>query len=171
MRLITSRLALLVFFVTLATGSADDRPDFAKHWKIMIDWVRNEGGFVHPALKMTAPNGYAAIFTDHDIAEDEILLVIPRSCIISAGSRTPPPRSLSEADLSRHADMELCATTRKLWDEFQLGKESEYAPYVEYLLDTQNPGQLVGYWSPRGKKLFMEMLSEKGVQVLPPSLE
>jgi hypothetical protein len=130
-------------------------PDLTKQ----IDWVRKEGGFVHPALKMAAPNGYGAMFTNHDIAEDETLYVIPRSCTISGGS---PQESI---------DTELCATTHKLWDELQLGNESKYAPYVEYLLETQSPGQLVGYWSPQGKKLFIEMLSEKGVQVLPPSLE
>eukprot|EP00957_Ditylum_brightwellii_P071372 5426024-Ditylum_brightwellii.AAC.1 len=48
----------------------------------------------------------------------------------------------------------------------KLGSESDYAPYVEYLLDSQPPGQIPSAWSDAGKALLEEVLGRD--RVLPP---
>uniref|UniRef100_A0A7S2ETR6 PABS domain-containing protein n=1 Tax=Ditylum brightwellii TaxID=49249 RepID=A0A7S2ETR6_9STRA len=50
----------------------------------------------------------------------------------------------------------------------KLGSESAYAPYVEYLLDSQPPGQIPSAWSEAGQELFEKILRSKTEEELPP---
>eukprot|EP00957_Ditylum_brightwellii_P211358 15366085-Ditylum_brightwellii.AAC.1 len=50
----------------------------------------------------------------------------------------------------------------------KLGNSSEYAPYVEYLLDMQPPGQIPSAWSEAGKALLEKMLRAGKDAALPP---
>ena len=51
----------------------------------------------------------------------------------------------------------------ELYEQFKLGSESRYAPYVNYLLH-QPTGRLVDEWSDAGKALLNEMLGHNGVE-------
>jgi|UniRef100_A0A8J9RY90 spermidine synthase len=62
-----------------------------------------------------------------------------------------------------------CGTVRSLLREFDLGEESDYAPFTNYLRE-QPYGQLPSAWSVAGKSLLLEMLGQdlSGKQTLPP---
>ena len=49
---------------------------------------------------------------------------------------------------------------QELYKQFQLGDESFYAPYINYLMN-QPRGRLISEWTSQGKKFLSEMLNKK----------
>jgi hypothetical protein len=62
----------------------------------------------------------------------------------------------------------MCNGVRNLHKELVAGNQSFYAPYINYLLDTQPYGSLPAVWSEAGKSLFEEMLRGRNGIPIPP---
>ena len=54
-----------------------------------------------------------------------------------------------------------------MYKQFQLGDESKYAPYINYLKN-QPAGRIPSEWTKDGKKLLIKILNQKGEAGLPP---
>jgi len=152
------------------------------HGERLIQWLRENGGIVNEKIEirradLSDPTSRFGMFTSGDIKEKEILLAIPRDCLI-----TDVPRDYSavenddeddededdedEDDEEEEGGTEQCATIRNLIEEMKLGDDSHYAPYVNYLM-AEPWGQLPSAWSEQGKSLFHEIL-ESTEDLLPP---
>lgn len=125
------------------------------HWQELVDWALRNGGFVHPSLDLRSLTDddnddfvSYGVFTSTDLAANEVLLKIPSNLTINVGGCG-----------------DRCEAARKLHHELTRGNESFYAPYVNYLLDTQPYGTILATWSEQGKALFKEM-TKNGI--LPP---
>ena len=51
----------------------------------MIEWIRNNGGFVHAnvTIRNADNNGRRGVFVDADLQPDEMILVVPEACFFS----------------------------------------------------------------------------------------
>jgi hypothetical protein len=126
------------------------------HGKELIRWVREEcGGYVHDGLQMLkydkndsgSPFG---LYTTASLAPHEVILRIPKNCTINAKGTD-----------------DMCDTAMHLQNELLAGNESRFAPYVNYLIDTQPFGQLPVTWSQAGKDLLKSMTFQDDIH-LPP---
>lgn len=92
------------------------------------------------------------------------MLQIPTTMILD--SREKDPIVLSAM---------MCGTVRNLIEQLKLKDDSKYAPYVNYLLETQPPGQIPSAWTDAGKELLIKVLEGDSADedseyiVLPPS--
>jgi len=151
-------LVLTAFFATVASAATIE-----EHSAHLLKWLREEGGFFHPDLEMrrldsTDPASFFGMFAKNDISIDELLITVPTSVIVDSG----------EVTTHDHTDLQ-CDTIINLTHQLYLGDKSEYAPYVNYLLETQHAGQLPSGWSKAGKKLLQTVLGGSGPnQNLPP---
>lgn len=113
-----------------------------EHANTMIKWVNSvAGGYVNPKIEVrrvnpTNPDSRLAMFAAANIADKEQIIVLPRSVIID--TNFDPEDERVDED---------CMTIIHLHSELQLGHESKYAPYVNYILD-QPRNQLPRNWSP-----------------------
>ena len=82
---------------------------------------------------------------------------IPRRCLVTG------PRN-DNGDAS-----DMCTVALELAKQMELGDQSQFALFMNYLQDTQWPAQLPSYWSPSGKRLLMSLLTNNGRQLLPPN--
>ncbi|KAL7579488.1 hypothetical protein ACA910_007868 [Epithemia clementina (nom. ined.)] len=131
-----------------------------KHVQEQIDWVRSKGGFVsskmeirpiHPS-DVTSPLG---AFATDDFQEGDLILSIPRDCLMTSEMEDPDW---------------ICSTTRNLVREMKLGENSYYAPYIKFL-NAQPFGQLPSMWSSFGKDLLLKITGgaiNDDDQLLPP---
>lgn len=122
-----------------------------------MEWIADTekcpGGFVHPALFLQHinqdPSLPIGMFTHQALSKDTIVLSIPASCTIDSGE------SQSE---------DYCDTARNLQKHLLLSQtkegmnQSDFAPYLRYLLETQPYGLLPATWSKSGQDLLSEML-------------
>lgn len=137
-----------------------------KHAAALISWLQASGGFFHPHLEMrrrdpSDPTSYFGMYAKAPIAEGEVMIRVPKSMILDSGEDEPEITSAL-----------VCGTVRNLIEQLKLKDKSDYAPYVNYLLDTQPPGQIPSAWSDEGKKLLKSILdgdSQDDVE-LPPAL-
>jgi len=125
-----------------------------EHAQALITWLEKEGGYFHPKLEMrrvdpSDPNSYFGMFANEFIPKEELLMRVPRSMVLGS--------AMDKFD----GDTMTCETVRNLIDQFKLKDDSKYAPYVNYLLDTQPPGS-PSAWSEAGKALFTRVLSPSG---------
>ncbi|KAL7539189.1 hypothetical protein ACHAWF_006329 [Thalassiosira exigua] len=151
---------LLPCLVGLAGGSdpkplpTDEHGDY--NGADLVEWIRSHPeGRVHPSLRIGRetpgdPTSLLGLFASSDpnaepIEEGDVLARIPWERMIHPGMR------YSAVVLGG------CATVRRLAKELELGEESEYAPYVRYLL-SQPRGTLPGEWTPAGQDFLSEML-------------
>lgn len=104
------------------------------------------------------PSSHFGMFAKENIPKDSLLFRLPHEIIL---------HSLREQDDDDDEDGENgpqpmdCGLVRSLIQELRLKDESDYAPYVNYLLDTQPPGQLPSSWSKAGKELLMQVLGHE----------
>jgi len=150
------------------------------HGERLIQWLRENGGIVNEKIEirradLSDPTSRFGMFTDGDLDEKEILLVIPRDCLITD---VPHDYSIVDVDEEDEEDEDEededddeeeeeeededydyyhCATIKNLIEEMKLGDKSHYAPYVNYLL-AEPWGQLPSAWSKEGKALFRKVL-------------
>lgn len=80
------------------------------------------------------------MFSKEDIQSEEVLITIPRDCLIDTGIDPFDPED---------RDMFQCQTIHNLVSEMRKGEESSHAPYVNYLL-AQPRGQITNTWSDAG---------------------
>ncbi len=120
-----------------------------EHAEALISWLEREGGYFHPNLQMrrvnpSDPTSFFGMFVNDFIPEGELILRVPRSMILDSTEEEPD------------VDTMTCATVRNLINQLKLKDDSKYAPYVNYLMDTQPPG-CISAWSKAGKDLFTQI--------------
>ena len=150
----------LARFTEIGDSDNDHANRNVDHAKRQIDWVRSKGGFVTSkvAIRRVDPNddtSQLGVFATEDIQEDEMILSIPRECLITSEQEKPDW---------------VCRTSRNLAREMKLGSKSKYAPYIEYL-KTLPYGQLPSMWSAGGKDLLLQVTGgtdEADDQIIPP---
>lgn len=151
-----------------ATRAAPTRPlaelTTSEHAQRQIAWVRSHGGFVHSGYEIRRanpqdPTSRYGAFAKSNFAKDELILSIPRVCLITPS--TDP----------NEKDDDVCATVRILAREMKSVNASFFEPYVSYL-QTQTKGpQLPTLWSDEGKELLLQVVgwdSSTGQSKLPP---
>jgi hypothetical protein len=126
-----------------------------EHAASLISWLQKEGGYFNPKLQMrrldpSDPSSFFGMYTNDDIEEDEVLLRVPYSMVLTSEEEDPDVSIIT------------CPTVRNLIEQLKLKDESKYAPYVNYLLDTQPPGSMPSSWSEAGKALFKSVLGGYG---------
>ena len=148
-------LYLLLAVLCTATLTHADSSDSEKLIRAVVDWVVARGGTFNSKLdfRRIDPNDASSpfgLFAIDDIPDDEVLLVIPRDCLITAGD---------DDDDDDDYEALWCPTVRNLVRELKLGNDSEFAPYINYLL-SQSHGQLPSAWSPEGQTLLLELVAQ-----------
>jgi spermidine synthase len=130
-----------------------------EHAKAQINWMNSsEGGYVNSKIEVrhanpNDPDSRLAMFANANIADEELLIVLPRRNIIDDNYDTEDERVDED-----------CLTILHLFSELQLGSESKYAPYVNYILD-QPRNQLPHNWSPDAQDLIASIWN---TNLLPP---
>jgi hypothetical protein len=141
--------------------ASDNNSDVQK----VVDWLKaREGAFVSPKLEFrrmdpSDPTSMSGIFAKEFIEEDELLIHVPWSSLISS------ERNGREWQSETYQS---CGTIHNLIDEFRKGDDSEFAPYTNYL-KKQPTNQLPSSWSDAGKLLLVDILDGmSNRQSLPP---
>eukprot|EP00588_Corethron_pennatum_P012562 CAMPEP_0194280200 /NCGR_PEP_ID=MMETSP0169-20130528/16217_1 /TAXON_ID=218684 /ORGANISM="Corethron pennatum, Strain L29A3" /LENGTH=1194 /DNA_ID=CAMNT_0039024839 /DNA_START=55 /DNA_END=3639 /DNA_ORIENTATION=+ len=137
---------LLLLAHSLVLTGAEDRVDR------LVEWFRKRGGFMSPKLdiRRTDPsdlNSPMGIFATEKINKKEKILEFPRG---EGGVVIEPIESKEYEDLS-------CETVHKIIQEIKIGKDSQFAPYLEYLAG-EPLGTIPSAWSDGGRLLFTKML-------------
>jgi hypothetical protein len=132
------------------TAIAADDASFEYGNKV-LEWIHNtEGGFFNPNQELRKvhpddPNSSEiGIFAKEDIRKGEKLMTVPWSLFI---------KSKYESEEGQMC----CGTVQAVLKEMELGNESEYYPYSEYL-NQQDPYALPSAWSQAGKDLLYEIV-------------
>jgi hypothetical protein len=149
----TGVLTLLCCF--LLDSSSLTFADSSQNVDDLLEWLEEEDGYFNPKQEIRPeilgdPTSRLGIFAKERIEEGEILAQIPWDIIIKEEDG-------DYGNDKEHLSRISCSTVRNLVREIKLGKESEFAPYLSYLL-AQKQGQLPSSWSEAGKKLFVEVL-------------
>jgi len=154
----------LIAGTRFALGAVTGRKDEI-FTEAMITWLKAEKGFFSSKLEMRRadsndPSSRFGMYAKGDIQAEEVMIRVPTSIILN-GAETNPEGPGGER-------ME-CPTIRNLVKELSLKDKSVYAPYVNYLLETQPPGMLPSAWSEAGQELLYRVISDKkGNQIFPP---
>lgn len=131
------------------------------------NWIKSNGGFIHPNTRIGLdPTGqYRGVFvksvegeeggTPDGIEKDAIICEIPWDLIIK-------PANYDYDDYDTN-----CDALHELYNQFQLGDESKYAPYINYLKN-QPDGRIPSEWSVVGKKLLRKISDQDRHIGLPP---
>jgi hypothetical protein len=123
----------------------------------LIEWINSHPqGYVHPSVRIgrAVPGDKTSMLGLYvssapgtaAIEEDEIIARIPWSHLIGPGD-----------EYNKMNFAFSCAEIRNLAAELNKGEESQYGPYVRYLL-SQKRGTMPGEWSKAGKKFFAKLL-------------
>lgn len=133
----------------------------------LVDWLNNrEGGYWNPKQQIRRadpndPNSMRGVFAVERIEKGEVLCHVPWHSVISGYDEKSGQDWNGSTYLS-------CNTVRNLQKEFQLGSDSELAPYISYL-SAQRYRQLPSTWSQQGQDLLREILGgDEDCQTLPP---
>ena len=158
------RAALTLLSLTVATvsattitsesppspASASEQDADIKHSSSLIAWMKAKKGYFNPKLEMRRldpndPTSFFGMFAKEDIPKESLMLRIPSEIVLpSLDDGDPTPMD--------------CGLVKNLIAQMELKNDSLFAPYVNYLLDTQPPGQLPSAWSTQGKELLMQLL-------------
>ena len=145
-------IALAVTLFTSITVEATEDVDMdVYHANSLIEWLKSENGFFNPKLELrrvdpSDKTSHFGMFANEDISDRSLLLRIPPSLVLDSAEDDPELTPM------------VCPLVHNLIKQINLYDDSQYAPYVKYLLDTQPPGQLPSAWTPAAKQLFVRML-------------
>jgi hypothetical protein len=137
--------------LTAAFTSADKKRTDEYHAQALLKWLNDEGGYFNPKVEMrrldpSDPKSFFGMFVKEDIPMNELLFRIPRSMILDSREEDPDLFPLS------------CGTVHNLKEQLTLKDKSKYAPYINYLIDTQPPGVIPSGWSESAQSLFEQVL-------------
>jgi len=137
-------LLLYLFKLIILTKGNDE-----KRANDLIDWLKSKNGsFYNNKIEIRRVNNDSlsrfGVFAKERIGKKELILSIP-------------------LEVSLRSDEEIenynCGLVYKLIKEMKKGDDSEYAAYVNYLLEGSR-GQLPSMWSADGKELLMKVLGD-----------
>jgi len=164
----------LLLFLTSFLAPVPTRGDGVNHGEIMIEWIREKGGFVNPNIEIrradrTDPTSRYGMFTKGSLVHKEKLLEIPRECLITsvAIDSNGDDDEIDEEEEEEGNPALNCETVRNLIKEMRKGDASTRAPYVNYLL-AEPWSHLPSSWSVEGKKTLGNMLKKYTKTPLPP---
>jgi hypothetical protein len=153
---------------TTTTNESQVDKNIAYDGSDLIEWINSNGGFIHPNARIGLdPTGqYRGVFvknvddedggTSDGIKDDDIIAKIPWDLIVK-------PLKYRYNDFGTN-----CDALHEMYRQFQLGDESKYAPYINYLKN-QPAGRIPSEWSESGKHLLRRILDqEEGKVGLPP---
>lgn len=123
----------------------------AKHATNLIQWLQSSNGYIHPSLQMrridpSDPTSHFGMFANEHISSEETLLKIPPSMVLDSTVKEPEITPM------------VCPLVHNLIAQMKLGDKSAYAPYIQYLKETQPPGQIPSAWSPAAQQLLVRLL-------------
>eukprot|EP00591_Stephanopyxis_turris_P013159 CAMPEP_0195534912 /NCGR_PEP_ID=MMETSP0794_2-20130614/43287_1 /TAXON_ID=515487 /ORGANISM="Stephanopyxis turris, Strain CCMP 815" /LENGTH=397 /DNA_ID=CAMNT_0040667905 /DNA_START=147 /DNA_END=1337 /DNA_ORIENTATION=+ len=156
-------LIIALFATAILASEANDSPeelacaaenqsevDEEQMYTNLIEFVRSGDGFVNPSLvvRPVEPNAsFRGVFTTDSVREGDVLCSLPWHLILKA----------EDVDEIREEELTICRTIRSVIREMKLGEDSEFAPYVRYLLSTPKV-QLPSLWSADGRDLLMNII-------------
>ncbi|CAJ1948599.1 unnamed protein product [Cylindrotheca closterium] len=119
----------------------------------LIDWMLAKGGSMDPRVEMRRwnpqdPTSYFGAFVNAPVKKGELLLKIPGAIKI----QVEDPSIQDDWDY----DEQVCQLSWMLKTEYELGDDSDYAPYINYL-KAQPFGQIPAMWSNVGQHLLFEV--------------
>ncbi|CAJ1955509.1 unnamed protein product [Cylindrotheca closterium] len=120
----------------------------------MVKWSIEQGGYIHPNVEIrrwdpSDPSSYFGAFVNGPVKEDELLIKIPGSIKIQLDDSYRSGTDLTYADV-------VCELAWTLKREYELGEDSNYAPYIEYI-ETQSKHQIPAMWTDVGKHLITKV--------------
>jgi hypothetical protein len=131
-------------------------PEEIDHGKLQIDWLVKNGGFVHDHLAILHYNNDPVLpygmFATAPIAAGTTILTIPNHLLIQPTDDTD----------------DICNAARQLHTQLELGDDSFWAPYVNYLKATQPLGLLPVTFTRAGRELLQHVLMHDTPRPLPP---
>jgi hypothetical protein len=149
---------LLLLAVTLAVAEEQEDEKLAN---ALVDWIRNEGGYFSPSLKIGRlhddPLNPLGLFASQDIEPHESLLIVPHSTFISLWDEAAEDDDDDDSDEAYVQNV--CRLAQKLDVELKIGNDSDYKPFVEYI-QNQKQGQIPATWSEEGKQALGQVLPE-----------
>jgi hypothetical protein len=156
-------ISLLLITSNSASGDATSSSgDVAiQHVQNLMEWMQSKGGYINPKVEIrrwdpTDLTSYFGVFTNAPIQNDELLIKIPAEITIH----------LAEETQDWDYQQVVCELAWTFKEEFELGNESDYAPYINYL-KSQPKGQIPAMWSRAGQHLLMRVqgdLNTNGVE-------
>lgn len=148
---------MAVFFsMQLASqGFADPLAD------AVVDWVVSKGGYFSEKIVIRGmdpqdPSSPLGVFAVADINPKETLFEIPHSCYIALWDDAVEVDD-HDPEEAEHYWENICLLSRKLANEINLGQNSSYAPFIDYVR-AQKHGQLPATWSKAGKDALRSLL-------------
>ena len=155
--------SLLLPLLQLSLTSAKQSDE--EHAENLVAWLKEEEGFFNPKLEMRRmdpedPTSFFGMFAKGDFKKGDLLIRVPTDLILKSGEdEDEEVRALN------------CGLAFNLAEQINLKDDSPYAPYINYLLDTQPPGMLPSAWSAQGKNLLTSVLggTGHGTDSLPPA--
>mmetsp|Transcript_27866 Transcript_27866/g.34020 ORF Transcript_27866/g.34020 Transcript_27866/m.34020 type:complete len:228 (-) Transcript_27866:707-1390(-) len=142
-------LASTAPFCSVASETSSEK-SLEEYTDDLVTWLRTtcDGEFSSKLNIRRAdpadPTSFFGMFAEEDIPAEEILLIVPPKCVITAGEEV------------ERGDAMTCPTIRNLIREMKLKEDSFFAPYVNYLL-SQNIGELPSAWSDAGQELLLSL--------------
>lgn len=141
---------------SLNPHSDDHEIDYSKQDETvrnLVQWSIAKGGFIHPQVEIrrwdpSDPTSYFGAFVNGPVKKGEELIKIPGSIKIQLDD-------FFRADRFTYGDT-VCELAWALKKEYELGEESKYAPYIEYI-KTQSKHQIPAMWSDLGKHLMTKV--------------
>ncbi|KAL7527019.1 hypothetical protein ACHAWF_002005, partial [Thalassiosira exigua] len=127
----------------------DDDANLSYDGSDLVEWINSNGGRINPAARIGLdPSGsYRGVFLREESAgvkKGEEVARIPWDLIVK-------PKNYRENLYWS------CEALKEIHDQFLLGDESKYAPYINYLKN-QPRGRIVDDWSKEGKELLNAIL-------------
>jgi hypothetical protein len=161
----SKRKSLVKLLKSQRDEKRDEDKNIAYDGSDLIEWINSNGGFIHPNARIGLdPTGqYRGVFvrsideggTEKGIEDDDIIATIPWDLIVA-------PHNYRFRDYRTS-----CDALHEMHRQFQLGDESKYAPYINYLKN-QPVGLIPSEWSEPGKRLLRRILDQDGYSGLPP---
>ena len=145
----------------------DVDPNINYHGEDLIEWIMNNGGLIHSNARIGLdPTGrYRGVFVKNVDNEGGTAIGIEEGDIIA---RIPYDLIIKPKNYKEHSYWN-CDAVHELYHQFQLGNDSPYAPYVNYLMN-QPRGRIPSEWTLAGKTLLYTILDrrEEDDEGLPP---
>ena len=115
--LVLLTLQILVYSIT-ATSPEEDVSGGTSLAQGVIDWIVANGGFFSDKMQIRPmnqndPNSPNGIYALQDLPKGEVMLVVPRKCMITG-----------------EQDEDFCGSAKNLLHEYQLGEDSFFYPYT-----------------------------------------
>jgi len=153
---------IVATFSALDRASGDDLTSQkveVNHGELLIQWLHSRGGFVNQKIEIrranpSEPTSRFGLFAKEELAKKERILEVPRNMFI-----TGEPDEDEDHEIN-------CSLVRNLIREMRLGNDSEFAPWVNYLV-AEPSEQLPSAWSDEGKRLLRTILEKHTIDLNP----